>query len=1163
MCCQKNVPGCGDLTLGHPHYYTCTAPTVEQITESMRQLANRLTKMTGRVARPNACRIRDLPHSQYSDLQHAAEACKNNPECGYIFKPSWSYGIHGKAYHAWDYHLMSNRKDCEICPMAGFDMGNELFYFELKPAIDTFNDDGNQAIRSLDKCSRDSMNSKIYDSNEILIKSYYGTETTFLESCGWNGAGCGQRYGVQTNKKAEVSDKTAVWKIQPAQTTEYNPCEEAENAGVHDHSTYVSFEADATDEDETGAPGKIQHGFFPIYHTLDYTREVAGRSVRLVDSNGNRVSHGEGFLQMRLDTDQTNWRYVELEGNTNEERTKIASIACAEMSRDWLFGTYVHRMRKYTRMFRKLDCSAIEVGRHKLHNCERPYALQWRHYVAKIKCHEGIPTMTPTTMEPTTRHPTPIQCEMYRWGGRTDSCDWFDKDQPGYRVLNDRTREQCFRACKYSENCHFVAIKGNKCRLFKTCYSKHTDSNGDHTLYKKRCDVQSLKTMPHGIHQDDMFFRGMVDNVDVTCPVDENHCVTSRGYMGGGYRAHDRCRITFLNGAYIRAEPEMQIHRSDALTFPSGRVTRPENVPDRIEEGQWIDWKVGSRSRGIQGWKLCFSREPFQNEEQEVPPPIALPLNLATFENPPESQRSYKSTWGRRSDMNSMIDSNSGWIAGRKRRGEWMIIDLGRLAVIAGVVTQTRKNHFQHVTKFTLKHSHDCFTYYDVDGSRAFEDTTRTCPKGANCNTFNFYNGDDKLKFGFNNPVRARCIQFIVQEYMGHPAMRAGLLIGNDDQVPGGVSDIPDIDLTPYTYELKRSGKYCRNWHPLPWNGAYTAEPPRIHEPKLHSAHRLASTDKVRECMNRCLDAHNKGIPNIGNQAFSIYNDNYCICAQDSCNYYRNDYRFDSYRINSASSGRRLMDMGDERRNLQHANQEEVGQKNQCYICHQKFVPDGNNRAGVQLSASNMPLENVAGWFQNVTDAGNRRANLYRSCQRYRLPEPQPDNTKCIEYGQAVYLENQYTNPHDGVGGAKTFLDTCGSNLRIDSAQVVMGVGLHFNKDRSTDPRALWVIEGGAGCVRENQPVVLKSLTQNPMFPSYGFLNTFGTADCGGVEKGYKIEVNSEKAADRMSGLWHIQRVHTGQDTRDRRELSEMSFPSQPIDLANITKTFDGSSDEN
>merc|ERR1711972_827139 len=75
--------------------------------------------------------------------------------------------------------------------------------------------------------------------------------------------------------------------------------------------------------------------------------------------------------------------------------------------------------------------------------------------------------------------------------------------------------------------------------------------------------------------------------------------------------------------------------------------------------------------------------------------------------NPYEGMRSYSSVYGSNDvgagHARSMLESAQAWSAAINREGEWMQIDLGRLAPVLGVVVQGRAGqHAQWVTKYSI-----------------------------------------------------------------------------------------------------------------------------------------------------------------------------------------------------------------------------------------------------------------------------------------------------------------------------------------------------------------------------------------------------------------------------------------------------------------------------
>ena len=140
---------------------------------------------------------------------------------------------------------------------------------------------------------------------------------------------------------------------------------------------------------------------------------------------------------------------------------------------------------------------------------------------------------------------------------------------------------------------------------------------------------------------------------------------------------------------------------------------------------------------------------------------LALAVN-----NPPELAREYSSIHsGHRKGTGhaqSMLDSNVAWVAQHRRAGEWMTIDAGKKMTIEGVVTQSRRNSNQMVTKFKVLTSDELngeYTY--VANGGVFEGNTIR---------------DEQVMVEFPEPVEARFVRLEVVAWNEYCAMRAALV---------------------------------------------------------------------------------------------------------------------------------------------------------------------------------------------------------------------------------------------------------------------------------------------------------------------------------------------------------------------------------------------------
>ena len=134
--------------------------------------------------------------------------------------------------------------------------------------------------------------------------------------------------------------------------------------------------------------------------------------------------------------------------------------------------------------------------------------------------------------------------------------------------------------------------------------------------------------------------------------------------------------------------------------------------------------------------------------------------------NPAEDKRSYSSVWNNdiigRFHARSMLNSEQAWSAGVNQAGQWMMIELESERYVTGVAVQGRKPPYgQWVKKFKVQTSIDKQSWTNVDNSKVFD--------GAKFDEIN--------KVLFDQPVTARWVKIIVQEWVQHISMRAGVLV--------------------------------------------------------------------------------------------------------------------------------------------------------------------------------------------------------------------------------------------------------------------------------------------------------------------------------------------------------------------------------------------------
>jgi len=99
-----------------------------------------------------------------------------------------------------------------------------------------------------------------------------------------------------------------------------------------------------------------------------------------------------------------------------------------------------------------------------------------------------------------------------------------------------------------------------------------------------------------------------------------------------------------------------------------------------------------------------------------VPVPSVHTCSIVTF-NPDESHRSYSSVYQNDAPgtghRRSMLDSPQAWSAARAVAGEYMIMDMGEVALIRGLITQGRGDHksWEYVKRFQVALSVDGSTW--------------------------------------------------------------------------------------------------------------------------------------------------------------------------------------------------------------------------------------------------------------------------------------------------------------------------------------------------------------------------------------------------------------------------------------------------------------------
>lgn len=124
--------------------------------------------------------------------------------------------------------------------------------------------------------------------------------------------------------------------------------------------------------------------------------------------------------------------------------------------------------------------------------------------------------------------------------------------------------------------------------------------------------------------------------------------------------------------------------------------------------------------------------------------------------NPSEDSRAYSSV--KDDSENSMLNSDSAWVADVAEVGQWMQIDLGQEQVVGGVLTQPKYKSTERVT--------ECEIFTSMDGE---EWMTQGVLVDESMSSAPF-------RYAFDRVVRARYVKFLVQAWQGSSiAMRAAI----------------------------------------------------------------------------------------------------------------------------------------------------------------------------------------------------------------------------------------------------------------------------------------------------------------------------------------------------------------------------------------------------
>jgi len=168
-------------------------------------------------------------------------------------------------------------------------------------------------------------------------------------------------------------------------------------------------------------------------------------------------------------------------------------------------------------------------------------------------------------------------------------------------------------------------------------------------------------------------------------------------------------------------------------------------------------------SNGKSAAQTCSECLACQDHLLHIP---AAAYKVLTIMNPPEHSRTYSSVYANDAGhKRSMINSAQAWSAGSKKTGDWMVIDLGKEAIIAGVATQARNmpvnSSHQEPTKIRVEYSSDKSTYTTIQ----------------DFNITPFVDAAVITRSEFPTEVTARYIKITILAYIHHPSMRAGIIL--------------------------------------------------------------------------------------------------------------------------------------------------------------------------------------------------------------------------------------------------------------------------------------------------------------------------------------------------------------------------------------------------
>jgi hypothetical protein len=115
------------------------------------------------------------------------------------------------------------------------------------------------------------------------------------------------------------------------------------------------------------------------------------------------------------------------------------------------------------------------------------------------------------------------------------------------------------------------------------------------------------------------------------------------------------------------------------------------------------------------------------------------------------------------------------WLATNQRAGEWLQIDLGKVRPVGGIATQGRQGTSQFTTRYFVRYAkvgNDWRTYEENKKARIFQGN---------------FDGQTAVSHVFREPILARYIRVVVQQFNSWPALRVELYSVSDESTdPGG-----------------------------------------------------------------------------------------------------------------------------------------------------------------------------------------------------------------------------------------------------------------------------------------------------------------------------------------------------------------------------------------